>query len=128
MEGKEFDYINVVPLVDIMLVLLTIVLTTATFVAQGEMPVSLPSAESLKEGRTYQAINITVKRDGTVFLGSKEVSLKELSENLKLIERNTPVNLRIDREAKVQAFVSVMDVLNRNGFRNVNLLVKKYEH
>ncbi len=128
MEGKEFDYINVVPLVDIMLVLLTIVLTTATFVAQGEMPVSLPSAESPKEGRTYQAINITVKRDGTVFLGSKEVSLKELSENLKLIERNTPVNLRIDREAKVQAFVSVMDVLNRNGFRNVNLLVKKYEH
>lgn len=128
MEGKEFDYINVVPLVDIMLVLLTIVLTTATFVAQGEMPVSLPSAESPKEGRTYQAINITVKRDGSVFLGSKEVSLKELSENLKLIERNTPVNLRIDREAKVQAFVSVMDVLNRNGFRNVNLLVKKYEH
>ncbi len=128
MEGKEFDYINVVPLVDIMLVLLTIVLTTATFVAQGEMPVSLPSAESPKEGRTYQAINITIKRDGTVFLGSKEVSLKELSENLKLIERNTPVNLRIDREAKVQAFVSVMDVLNRNGFRNVNLLVKKYEH
>ncbi len=126
MEDREFDYINVVPLVDIMIVLLTIVLTTATFVTQGEMPVNLPSAGSPEERRTYQAVNITVKRDGRVFFGGKEVSLKDLSESLKTIKRNTPVNLRIDREAKVQAFVSVMDVLSRNGFRNVNLLVRKH--
>ena len=35
MEEKEFDYINVIPLVDVMLVLLTIVLTTSTFIASG---------------------------------------------------------------------------------------------
>ena len=35
MEEKEFDYMNVIPLVDVMLVLLTIVLTTSTFIATG---------------------------------------------------------------------------------------------
>jgi biopolymer transport protein ExbD len=40
MEDKEFSSINVIPLVDIMLVLLTIVLITATFVVQGKHPLS----------------------------------------------------------------------------------------
>jgi biopolymer transport protein ExbD len=44
MENKEFDYINVIPLVDVMLVLLTIVLTTSTFIAAGQIPISLPKA------------------------------------------------------------------------------------
>ncbi|MFH0786115.1 MAG: biopolymer transporter ExbD, partial [Pseudomonadota bacterium] len=35
MEEKEFDYINVIPLVDVMLVLLTITLTTSSFIASG---------------------------------------------------------------------------------------------
>jgi len=43
MEDREFKDINVIPLVDIMLVLLTIVLITATFVVQGSIPVNLPA-------------------------------------------------------------------------------------
>ena len=126
MEDREFDYINVVPLVDIMLVLLTIVLTTATFVVQGEIPVNLPSAESSQKRRTYQAINITIKEDGGVFLGSKAVSLSELSNILRTFDRKTPVNIRADRDVRIQSFVSVMDILNRLHFRSVNLLVRKH--
>ncbi len=126
MEDREFDYINVVPLVDIMLVLLTIVLTTATFVVQGEIPVNLPSAGSSQERRTYEAISITVNRDGRIFFGGKEVNLKELSSILEPIDRKTPINIRTDRRASVQSFVSVMDVLNRLGFKSVNLLVRKH--
>ncbi len=46
MEEKEFNYINVIPLVDVMLVLLTIVLTTSTFIASGMINVSLPKASA----------------------------------------------------------------------------------
>ena len=46
MDQNGFDSINVVPLVDVMLVLLTIVLTTSTFVATGAIPVALPKAEN----------------------------------------------------------------------------------
>ena len=126
MEDREFSYINVIPLVDIMLVLLTIVLTTATFIVQGEVPVNLPSAGSSLEKRTHGTIDITVNKDGKIFFGGKEVSLKELSATLRPVDRKTPINIRADRRASVQSFVSVVDVLNRLGFKSVNLLVRKH--
>ena len=47
MKSSGFDYINVIPLVDVMLVLLTIVLTTSTFIAAGAIPVELGDLENL---------------------------------------------------------------------------------
>jgi biopolymer transport protein ExbD len=44
MDEKPFETLNVIPFVDIMLVLLTIVLTTANFIATGRIPVALPLA------------------------------------------------------------------------------------
>ncbi|RLJ70148.1 biopolymer transport protein ExbD [Hydrogenivirga caldilitoris] len=127
MEEREFDYINVIPLVDIMLVLLTIVLTTATFIVQGEIPVNLPSAQSGETGKTHGAINITIKENGKLFLEEKEVHLAQLKEELKSLDREIGVNIRADREARIQNLVSVMDILNRLGFRKINMLVKKDE-
>lgn len=125
MEEREFDYINVIPLVDIMLVLLTIVLTTATFIVQGEIPVNLPSAKSGEERKTYHAIDITIKENGRIFLESREVHLAQLREELRSVGRNTPVNLRADKGARIESFVQVMDVLNGLGFKNVSMLVRK---
>ncbi len=51
MDEKEFDYLNVIPLVDVMLVLLTIVLTTSTFIATGGIQVELPEAASTEPPR-----------------------------------------------------------------------------
>ena len=50
MDEKAFDYLNVIPLVDVMLVLLTIVLTTSTFIATGGIEVQLPKAAASKPG------------------------------------------------------------------------------
>ncbi len=127
MEEKEFNYINVIPLVDIMLVLLTIVLTTATFIVQGEIPVNLPPSQSGKERKTYSAISITIDRNGSLFIEGKKIHPSQLYEELKALKRDTQVNVRSDREAKIQSFVSVMDVLQRLGFKNVNLIVRKDE-
>ncbi|WP_457599830.1 ExbD/TolR family protein [Hydrogenivirga sp.] len=127
MEEREFDYINVIPLVDIMLVLLTIVLTTATFIVQGEIPVNLPSAQSGEERRTYHAVRITIKEDGRVFLEDREVHLTQLREELRSLSRDTTVNLRADRKAEIESFVRVMDVLNSLGFKKISLLVRKDE-
>lgn len=44
MDDKPFESLNVIPFVDIMLVLLTMVLTTASFIAVGRIPLSLPHA------------------------------------------------------------------------------------
>ncbi len=125
MEEREFNYINVIPLVDIMLVLLTIVLTTATFIVQGEIPLTLPQAESAEKKRTYRALEISITKEGRILLGRREVSLKKLLQELSSVERKRPINLRADAKTEVQNLVSVIDVLNKLGFENVNLVVKK---
>ena len=57
MDEKEFDYMNVIPLVDVMLVLLTIVLTTSTFIATGAIPVELPKATASVEKESTGLMN-----------------------------------------------------------------------
>jgi biopolymer transport protein ExbD len=48
MDEKPFETLNVIPLVDVMLAPLTMVLTTANFIATGRIPVSLPQATQAK--------------------------------------------------------------------------------
>ena len=70
MEEKEFDYINVIPLVDVMLVLLTIVLTTSSFIASGMIPVDLPKAHR-SQGEILKTQTVEIDRAGKVYLNSK---------------------------------------------------------
>lgn len=55
---KKFDQINVIPFIDIMLVLLVMVLTTATFIKQGVIPVDLPEASSAEKKRKKRGYSI----------------------------------------------------------------------
>ncbi len=124
-EDKEFSEINVIPLVDIMLVLLTIVLTTATFVVQGEISVNLPEAKSAQQRKTVNPVRITITKEGSFYLNGKEVHLKDLEAELSKLSKNTPVEVIADREAKVERLVEVLDILNRYQLKNISLLVKK---
>jgi biopolymer transport protein ExbD len=124
MEEKEFDYINVIPLVDVMLVLLTIVLTTSTFIASGMINVSLPkaSAES-KEILKNQVISID--RDGIIYLNSSPVTLDQLKNKMLLLDKITPILVRADRDIRLQVFVDVLDIINNLGFRRVAIQTEK---
>ena len=125
MEDREFSGINVVPLVDIMLVLLTITLITATFVVQREMPVDLPTAEGGEFRRTYKALRITISREGKIFIKGKEITFQNLTKALRPLDRKTPINIRLDKDTRVQSLIDVMDLLTRLRFEKVNLIVKK---
>ncbi len=124
MREDEFNYINVIPLVDIMLVLLTIVLTTATFVVQGEIPLDLPGAESVGK-KEMRAVEVSITEEGEIFYGGRRVSVEELREELMEVSRERGVDIRADREAKVEVLVEVMDVLNGLGFRKVSMVVER---
>ena len=66
MEEKEFDYINMVPFIDVMLVLLVIVLMTGTFVATGIIPVELPRAAGAHEKAMKTGI-IDIDKNGVIY-------------------------------------------------------------
>ncbi len=120
MDEKEFNYMNVIPLVDVMLVLLTIVLTTSTFIATGGIPVQLPAA-SRSQAAALKSQSVEIDRQGAVYLNGKIVSLKELGAELRPLERSMPVLIRADRSVGLQSFVDVLDVVRNLGFQKVSL-------
>ncbi len=116
MEEKEFNYINVIPLVDIMLVLLTIVLVTATFVVQGSIPVKLPSAKNA-EAKNVKSFQITINKRGEVFFEGKKVDFKGLEEIVKSLDKSSQISIFADKSAKIQPLVSVLDILKKYGIK-----------
>jgi biopolymer transport protein ExbD len=120
MEEKEIDYINVIPFVDIMLVLLTIVLTTSTFIAAGSIPVNLPKASQNRE-ETLKVRTIEIDRQGSIYLNASPVSLQGLRDILSPLNRSTPFLIRADKDIALQSFVDVLDVVKNMGFRQVSL-------
>lgn len=124
MEDKEFDYMNVIPLVDVMMVLLTIVLTTSTFIASGVIPVSLPKTKNPYQDAP-KAYVISIDRDGRIYLDRKELDLERLKEELVYANRESPILVRADREIKVQRAIDVLDVVYGMGFKKVALQTER---
>lgn len=120
MTEKEFDYMNVIPLVDVMLVLLTIVLTTSTFIATGGIPVELPRATKNRT-ETLKTQVIEIDKEGRIFLNSRPLAIGALRDYMISTDREMPVLIRADRDITVQSFVDVLDVVKNLGFRKVSL-------
>jgi biopolymer transport protein ExbD len=120
MDEKEFDYINVIPLVDVMLVLLTIVLTTSTFIATGAISVELPRA-SKSPAEIFKTQTIGIDMSGNIYLNSRLVALDELKTSLQATPRETPLLIRADKNLRLQAFVDVLDVVKNLEFKRVSL-------
>lgn len=124
MDDKQFESINVIPFIDIMLVLLTIVLTTSTFIAQGIISVDLPKA-SVTHTSTKRAILIDIDRHGAIVLDEEPVTIGALGERLGTHERETAVLIRADRQITLQVFVEVLDTVKGLGFAKVSLQTEK---
>ncbi|MDH3328285.1 MAG: biopolymer transporter ExbD [Desulfobulbaceae bacterium] len=123
MEEKGFDSINVIPLVDVMLVLLTIVLTTSTFIAVGAIPVELPKAEN-SSSQTLKATTIEINRRGDLYLNAEVCSVDHIRTTLRQLQRTQPILIRADKDIALQSFVDVMDIVKGLGFTKVSLQTK----
>ena len=122
---KRFDQINVIPFIDIMLALLVMVLTTATFIKQGVIPVNLPHAKATDKQDVKKEVTVYVNAKGELFFEKTKVNLTELEQKLSGIAKTQTVVLRSDKESKFQDFVSVMDILKKLGHEQLYIVTKK---
>jgi len=122
---KKFDEINVIPFIDIMLVLLVMVLTTATFIKQGVIPVSLPTAKTADKENIKKEITVYVNAKGEMFFEKERVNLENLEKKLSVVSKKQTVILKSDKESKFQDFVNVMDVLKRLGHEQLYIITKQ---
>ncbi|HWT53391.1 MAG TPA: protein TolR [Rhodocyclaceae bacterium] len=125
------NQINVVPYIDVMLVLLIIFMVTAPMIQPGS--VDLPSV-----GKSSQPpvapLEITVKADGTLTLRDRstnssedELSKAELAQRVRAAQQKNPnqaVLIAGDRNVKYDAVLGVMDELQRQQVAKVGLLVQ----
>ncbi|HSS31352.1 MAG TPA: biopolymer transporter ExbD [Nitrospiraceae bacterium] len=119
---RDIDQINVIPLVDVMLVLLVIVLTTATFISSGQIPVNLAKAKEVGT-RKDAPIIITLTADGALFLNDRTVPEGGLPGALTAEPRESAVVVRADKVTLLERFVSVVDEVRGLGFQQVSLEV-----
>jgi biopolymer transport protein ExbD len=105
-------------------VLLTIVLTTSTFIASGMINVSLPKA-SAEHKEIAKNQTISIHKDGTVYFNATAMTLDELKETVTGMDRETPMVIRADRDIRLQVFVDVLDIINNLGFKKVAIQTEK---
>jgi biopolymer transport protein ExbD len=122
---KKFDSINVVPFIDIMLVLLVIVLTTASFVAKGIIPIDLSEGKSSDTLTLKKELIISIKKDGTLFLDKQIITNSMLEEKLLLHVKETPILINCDKNSKFELFMQVIDLLKKHDYKNLAVITKK---
>ncbi|UVT21472.1 MAG: biopolymer transporter ExbD [Nitrospira sp.] len=121
---EELNQINVIPLVDVMLVLLVIVLTTATFISTGQIPVDLAKATEASDRKDVPLV-ITLTSRGEMYLNDSAVPENGLRMVLEQQPRESLVVVRADKVTILERFVQVVDELKGLGFGQVSLEVVK---
>jgi len=120
MEEKEFDYINMIPFIDVMLVLLTIILMTSTFVAGGIIPIELPRVVAEHE-KAMKSHIVEIDNAGIIYFQGEKITLPALREKVLSIPRDTSFLIRADKNIPLQNFVDVIDVIKTIGFKKISL-------
>ena len=124
---KKFDSLNVIPLVDVMLVLLAIVLTSSTLIEKKLIPVDLPNAGSAKKQLKHKNISITITKDGKLFVKNRKSTLDAFKSQLKSFDANDTFLINCDKNASFNSFVEVLDTLKSNNFNNIAIVSKSNE-
>lgn len=117
--------INIIPLVDVVLVLLIIFMITAPLLYRG-MDVKLPQAATNTLKPEERKV-ITVEKNNTVYLDKEEIGLARLEEKLRSLKAASPqfsLYLRADRDAPYGAVVHVMDMIKRAGIDKLGIVTE----
>ena len=119
------DGLNVIPLIDVMLVLLAIVLSVSTFIAQGQIKVELPNSSQESTPTESQIITLSVKEEGEIFYDNVAVDIDTLKERIAELDSKVLLKLEIDKNAKFDIFVQIADILKEKGHENVSIATTK---
>ena len=118
--------INVTPFVDVMLVLLIVFMVTAPLLTVG-IPVDLPKIKAKALTDQKEPIEITVKLDGSVYLGESLVEVANLIARLDAItDQNTEARIYVrgDRSVAYGRIMEIMSIINSEGYIKVALVAQ----
>ncbi|MBV9495412.1 MAG: biopolymer transporter ExbD [Acidobacteria bacterium] len=119
--------INVTPLVDVCLVLLIIFMVVTPMLQKG-VPINLPvTEEPERTPDTEKQLQISVKSDGSVYLGPQVVRKDQMQSSLEEIHQKTPdreIAVKGDKAVKYGDVLDVLKACREVGFNNVGLIAQ----
>jgi len=117
--------INIVPFVDVMLVLLIIFMITAPILQSG-IEVDLPNTQTVKEIAEERLV-VTIDRAQLVYMGNEAVNIHQLGSKVLSQLRNPnadAVFLRCDETVPFGTFATVVDTLRQSGIVNISIVTE----
>ena len=123
---KKFDEINIIPFIDIMLVLLAIVLVTASFISQGKIQVNVPKATTTQAVKADDLAKlVTLTADNQFYFNDKAVDKNQLSAEISSWNKEQKVTLKVDGAVRFDKFGELTDLLAANQIKNVAIVTRK---
>jgi biopolymer transport protein ExbD/biopolymer transport protein TolR len=123
--GTSLSDINVVPFVDVVLVLLVIFMITAPILQSG-IEVELPKTKTVKEIAEERLV-ITIDRAQRVYLGNEPVNIHQIGQLVRAQMKNPQTDavfLRCDETVPFGSFATVVDQLRQSGIENVSVVTE----
>lgn len=123
--AQDEPHIDLVPLIDVILVLIIFFVITTTFDARSTLQLQLPTASEQNTPTPPRSLSVLINADGQYFINDHEVlrgdveSVKRAIADVAGSDREQPVLLRADARTPYQAVVTAQDALGQLGFRRI---------
>lgn len=123
MKVKKFDSMNVIPFIDIILVLLAIVLIFSTFITQGRIEITLPKA-STNEQTNLKFKELSIDANGEIIFDEKDIEITQLKAILLTLPRETPISLKADENTPFKTFVQIIDIFKELKMDKISIITE----
>ena len=123
-QAKPFSDINVTPLVDVMLVLLVIFILTAPLLTSA-IRLDLPQSNAAQAGEAPEALSLSLKVSGELFINDKPVTLAALPTELQQLANQKPnleVQLRVDQAVPYGQVLELMGLAQQSGLSRIGFV------
>jgi biopolymer transport protein ExbD len=113
--------INLIPFIDVLLVVLIFLMISTTFTRYQELAITLPSANGASSQTELNQIHIAVSRDGRFAINGKVTERTQLSNSLSILNKDNNIQVNIDADARAphQAVMSALEAARDANLSNI---------
>ena len=113
--------INLIPFIDVLLVVLIFLMISTTFTRYQELAITLPTANGAASQSEVKQIHIAVSRDGRFAINGKVTDRSQLSNGLNELNKDNAIQVNIDADAKAphQAVMSALEAARDANLSNI---------
>jgi biopolymer transport protein ExbD len=113
--------INLIPFIDVLLVVLIFLMISTTFTRYQELAITLPTANGAASQVELKQIHIAVSRDGRFAINGKVTDRSQLSNSLNALNKDNAIQVNIDADAKAphQAVMSALEAARDANLSNI---------